>query len=33
MFIYPIQRAVCNCLMCVLFIVCFCVFYVLCMCV
>ena len=26
MFIYPIQRAMCNCLMCVLFIVCFCVF-------
>lgn len=30
MFIYPIQRAVCNCLLCVLFIVCvfvcFCVF-------
>ncbi len=29
MFIYPIQRAVCNCLLCVLFIVCvLCVVYV-----
>ena len=29
MFVYPIQRAVCNCLLCVLFIVCvLCVVYV-----
>ena len=33
MFIYPIQRAVCNCLLCVLFIVCVFVCFMCCVCV
>ena len=33
MFVYPIQRAVCNCLLCVLFIVCVFVCFMCCVCV